>query len=149
MVGDIAGLADGTGTLSVFTNEKGGIIDDTGTSLRLPAALASADQGCLQLPGGRASSSGARLPTGCACPLLFPKPSAVVTKVTPEELYIVVNAGCRDKDLAHIGQQLEAFKVRPAGGGAAALKAYPGTILWRLVLECSVNNQATAPVSRS
>lgn len=30
VVGDVAGLADGTGTLSVFTNEKGGIIDDTG-----------------------------------------------------------------------------------------------------------------------
>lgn len=30
VVGDIAGLADGTGTLSVFTNEQGGIIDDTG-----------------------------------------------------------------------------------------------------------------------
>lgn len=30
VVGDIASLADGTGTLSVFTNEKGGIIDDTG-----------------------------------------------------------------------------------------------------------------------
>ena len=29
VVGDIAALADGTGTLSVFTNEKGGIIDDT------------------------------------------------------------------------------------------------------------------------
>ncbi len=29
MVGDIAGLADGTGSLSVFTNEQGGIIDDT------------------------------------------------------------------------------------------------------------------------
>jgi glycine cleavage system aminomethyltransferase T len=29
VVGDIAGLADGTGTLSVFTNEQGGIIDDT------------------------------------------------------------------------------------------------------------------------
>jgi glycine cleavage system aminomethyltransferase T len=29
VVGDIAGLADGTGSLSVFTNEKGGIIDDT------------------------------------------------------------------------------------------------------------------------
>lgn len=30
MVGDVAGLQDGTGTLSVFTNEQGGIIDDTG-----------------------------------------------------------------------------------------------------------------------
>ena len=29
VVGDIKSLADGTGTLSVFTNEKGGIIDDT------------------------------------------------------------------------------------------------------------------------
>jgi hypothetical protein len=29
VVGDISGLADGTGSLSVFTNEKGGIIDDT------------------------------------------------------------------------------------------------------------------------
>jgi aminomethyltransferase len=29
VVGDIAGLAPGTGTLSVFTNEKGGVIDDT------------------------------------------------------------------------------------------------------------------------
>jgi len=28
-VGDIQGLSPGTGTLSVFTNEKGGIIDDT------------------------------------------------------------------------------------------------------------------------
>lgn len=29
VTGDIAGLADGTGSLSVFTNDKGGIIDDT------------------------------------------------------------------------------------------------------------------------
>lgn len=29
VTGDIGGLADGTGSLSVFTNEKGGIIDDT------------------------------------------------------------------------------------------------------------------------
>lgn len=29
VTGDIAGLADGTGSLSMFTNEKGGIIDDT------------------------------------------------------------------------------------------------------------------------
>jgi hypothetical protein len=29
VVGDIKGLKDGTGSLSVFTNEKGGIIDDT------------------------------------------------------------------------------------------------------------------------
>lgn len=29
IVGDIASLEDKTGTLSVFTNEKGGIIDDS------------------------------------------------------------------------------------------------------------------------
>jgi hypothetical protein len=29
VVGDIAGLVPGTGTLSVFTNENGGVIDDT------------------------------------------------------------------------------------------------------------------------
>lgn len=29
IVGDIASLEDRTGTLSVFTNEKGGIIDDS------------------------------------------------------------------------------------------------------------------------
>jgi aminomethyltransferase len=31
--------------------------------------------------------------------------------VSPTELYVVVNAGCRDKDLAHIGKHLEAAKV--------------------------------------
>ena len=67
MVGDIAALEDGTGTLSVLTNERGGIIDDT-----------------------------------------------VVTKVSPTELYLVVNAGCREKDLAHFSAQLAAFKA--AGG---------------------------------
>lgn len=29
IVGDVASLEDRTGTLSVFTNEKGGIIDDS------------------------------------------------------------------------------------------------------------------------
>lgn len=36
VVGDVAALADGTGTLSVFTNEKGGIIDDTGAPAARP-----------------------------------------------------------------------------------------------------------------
>jgi aminomethyltransferase len=62
--GDVAGLADGTGSLSVLTNEKGGIIDDT-----------------------------------------------VITKVTPTEIYMVVNAGCREKDLAHINKHLAAAKA--------------------------------------
>ena len=29
VVGDVAGIPNGSGSLSVFTNEKGGIIDDT------------------------------------------------------------------------------------------------------------------------
>ncbi|WPT17487.1 Aminomethyltransferase [Picochlorum sp. SENEW3] len=65
VVGDINALADGTGTLSVFTNEKGGIIDDT-----------------------------------------------VVTKVNGNEVYLVVNAGCREKDLAHLNKHLQAFTAK-------------------------------------
>ena len=41
-----------------------------------------------------------------------PPRHAVVTKVSDTELYIVVNAGCREKDLAHIGKHLAAYKVR-------------------------------------
>ncbi|XP_024389923.1 aminomethyltransferase, mitochondrial [Physcomitrium patens] len=62
VVADIKGLANGTGTLSVFTNENGGVIDDT-----------------------------------------------VITKVTDDHIYLVVNAGCRDKDLAHLEKYLKPF----------------------------------------
>ncbi|XP_074270134.1 aminomethyltransferase, mitochondrial [Silene latifolia] len=65
VIGDIAGLAPGTGTLSVFTNEKGGSIDDT-----------------------------------------------VITKVKDDHIYLVVNAGCRDKDLAHIEEHMKSFKAK-------------------------------------
>ncbi|KAJ7565046.1 hypothetical protein O6H91_02G045500 [Diphasiastrum complanatum] len=64
VVGDIAALPAGTGTLSVFTNQKGGIIDDT-----------------------------------------------VITKVKDDHIYLVVNAGCRDKDLEHVDSQLSAYKA--------------------------------------
>jgi len=66
VVGDVAGITPGTGSLSVFTNEKGGIIDDT-----------------------------------------------VVTKVSDTEVYLVVNAGCAEKDIAHIGKHLA--KAQAAG----------------------------------
>lgn len=33
-------------------------------------------------------------------------------QVSGEEIYVVVNAGCRDKDLAHIGKHLDEWKVR-------------------------------------
>ncbi|KMT09774.1 hypothetical protein BVRB_6g127540 [Beta vulgaris subsp. vulgaris] len=65
VVGDLAGLAPGTGTLSVFTNEKGGVIDDS-----------------------------------------------VITKVKDDHIYLVVNAGCRDKDLAHIEEHMKSFKSK-------------------------------------
>ncbi|KAJ6851331.1 aminomethyltransferase, mitochondrial [Iris pallida] len=65
VVADVAALKPGTGTLTVFTNERGGAIDDS-----------------------------------------------VVTKVGDEHVYLVVNAGCRDKDLDHIGKHMEEFKRR-------------------------------------
>lgn len=74
VVGDIKGLAPGTSTLTVLTNERGGIIDDS-----------------------------------------------VVTKYTEDELYVVLNAGCRDKDLPHIEKHLSAFQAK---GGDCLLHVY-------------------------
>ena len=34
-----------------------------------------------------------------------------VLQVADDEIYLVVNAGCREKDLAHINKHLEKFKV--------------------------------------
>lgn len=65
VIADVAGLAPGNGTLTVFTNEKGGAIDDS-----------------------------------------------VITKVKDDHIYLVVNAGCRDKDLAHIESHMKAFKAK-------------------------------------
>jgi aminomethyltransferase len=62
VVGDIAGIPNGAGSLSMFTNEHGGIIDDT-----------------------------------------------VVTKVADDEIYLVVNAGCREKDINHLKKHLDAY----------------------------------------
>jgi len=63
VVADLKHLEPGSSTLSVFTNEKGGIIDDT-----------------------------------------------VINKVNEDQLYVVSNAGCADKDLAHIKKHLEMAK---------------------------------------
>ncbi|CAM8906699.1 unnamed protein product [Rhodiola kirilowii] len=65
VIADIAGLAPGTGSLTVFTNDNGGAIDDS-----------------------------------------------VITKVTDDHIYLVVNAGCRDKDLAHIEEHMKSFKSK-------------------------------------
>ncbi len=82
VVGDVAGLADGTGSLSVITNEKGGIIDDTVVT--------------------KARTSARPRARSCA---------NLASQVTNEHLYMVVNAGCREKDLAHLNKHLSAFKV--------------------------------------
>lgn len=65
VIADVAGLAPGTGTLTVFTNENGGSIDDS-----------------------------------------------VITKVKDDHIYLVVNAGCRDKDLAHIEAHMKSFTAK-------------------------------------
>lgn len=61
-VADIRGLGDNRSCLSMFTNDKGTIIDDT-----------------------------------------------MITK-NPDHLYVVVNAGCADKDLLHLNTQLAKWK---------------------------------------
>ncbi|XP_066500322.1 aminomethyltransferase, mitochondrial [Hoplias malabaricus] len=63
IVGDIAELKDNQGTLSLFTNTKGGIMDDL-----------------------------------------------IVTKTDQGYLYVVSNAGCADKDSAHMQAKLQEFK---------------------------------------
>ncbi|WCJ20196.1 Aminomethyltransferase mitochondrial [Euphorbia peplus] len=65
VIADVVGIPHGTGTLTVFTNEKGGAIDDS-----------------------------------------------VITKVNDQHIYLVVNAGCRDKDLAHIEEHMKSFKAK-------------------------------------
>ncbi|XP_051509096.1 aminomethyltransferase, mitochondrial [Myxocyprinus asiaticus] len=62
-VGDIAELKDNQGTLSLFTNTKGGIMDDL-----------------------------------------------IVTKTNQGYLYVVSNAGCADKDFAHMQDRLQELK---------------------------------------
>lgn len=55
VVGDVVEMADGTGSLTLLTTDKGTVLDDS-----------------------------------------------VLAKVSPTEVYMVLNAGCRDKDTAHI-----------------------------------------------
>ncbi|KAK4303265.1 hypothetical protein Pmani_024702 [Petrolisthes manimaculis] len=66
IVGDVEGLQVNTGTLSLLTNEQGGIIDD------------------------------------------------LICSKLEDYLYVVSNAGCRDKDLDHLRARLASF--RAAGG---------------------------------
>ncbi|XP_076028768.1 aminomethyltransferase, mitochondrial [Oratosquilla oratoria] len=72
IVADLEGLTDNTGTLSLFVNKNGGIIDDL-----------------------------------------------ICSKTDKGYLYVVSNAGCREKDLKHMKECLESFK---ASGGDAELE---------------------------
>ncbi len=122
VVGDIAGLADGTGSLSVFTNEKGGIIDDTViTKARARGVVLcclcfqAVQVRVLYVGGAHADGGVCQAATGLVgaarqcqgTPRSPPRP-----QVTPTEVYLVVNAGCREKDLAHIGAHLAKAKAR-------------------------------------
>lgn len=53
--------------------------------------------------------------TLCICVLYPPAPLPCClcwcAQVTDKEIYLVVNAGCREKDLEHIGKHLKAAKV--------------------------------------
>jgi aminomethyltransferase len=73
VVGDIQNLPEGHSRLTVFTNDKGGIIDDT-----------------------------------------------MVTNAG-DHLYVVINAGCADKDIAHLNAKLAAFQ---AAGGEATIQNF-------------------------
>ncbi|KAK1858542.1 hypothetical protein I4F81_001143 [Pyropia yezoensis] len=64
VVADVAGLAPGTGTLSVLTTESGGIIDDT-----------------------------------------------IISNLGDATIGMVINAGCKDKDLAHMQEHLSAARA--------------------------------------
>ncbi|XP_033123469.1 aminomethyltransferase, mitochondrial-like [Anneissia japonica] len=82
IVGDIESLVEDSGTLSVLTNENGGIIDDL-----------------------------------------------IVSKVSGDNLYVVLNAGCADKDRVHIEAKLEEFR---STGGDVNFETIPNRSLLAL-----------------
>ncbi|KAL6992815.1 aminomethyltransferase [Sarracenia purpurea var. burkii] len=82
VVADVAGLAPGTGALTVFTNEKGGVIDDS-----------------------------------------------VISKVRDDHVCVVVNSGCRDKDVAHIEEHGKVFRAK---GGDVSWHIHDETCLLAL-----------------
>lgn len=48
----------------------------------------------------------------------------IITRLGPELFYVVTNAGCREKDLKYLTEELEAFKA--AGGGDVGWKILDG-----------------------
>jgi len=52
------------------------------------------------------------------------QPQTPPVQVKNDHLYIVVNAGCREKDLAHLGKHLSAFKARTCARAPTLCQAY-------------------------
>ena len=94
VVGDIAGIENGSGSLTVFTNDKGGIIDDT---VLTKVTVVKARRSCAALPLLSFCSHRSKFPPG--------------VQVADDEVYLVINAGCRDKDIKHLQSHLKWFKV--------------------------------------
>ncbi|KAI8511476.1 hypothetical protein Bbelb_105760 [Branchiostoma belcheri] len=107
-VGDVAGLQENQGTLTLFTNDQGGIMDDL-----------------------------------------------IVSKTSEGFLYVVTNAGCAEKDIAHMQSQCKEFQAQghdaaveviqdqfgllalQGPSAAAALQAGMETDLSRITFMCS------------
>jgi aminomethyltransferase len=94
VVGDIAGLKNGTGTLSVVTNEHGGIIDDT-----VVTKINDQDVYIVLVSISH-----------------LPNPNTVCPYETDNFFYLSQNGGCSEKDQAHINKHLAEFKKN--GGDA-------------------------------
>ena len=59
-------------------------------------------------------------------------------QVADDEIYLVVNAGCREKDLAHINKYLEKFQVCPQFSIITDCSALPQKLIYRrLPVVCS------------
>ena len=56
------------------------------------------------------------------------------SQVADDEIYLVVNAGCREKDLAHIGKHLDNYKVWPWRLLPACTSSTPYKVLRRSAL---------------
>ena len=58
-------------------------------------------------------------------------------QVHDDELYVVINAGCRDKDLAHIGKHLKNWQVHHQARFSLSLH-YPGRYYTSCTAACAV-----------
>lgn len=89
---------------------------------------------------GQCYASHTPAPDACAVACMY-------AQVSPTELYVVVNAGCRDKDLEHINKHLAAWKgkvsclVSAPVCDASQLQVCFSWLLWKPAsqLPCSIS----------